>query len=164
MTSTAEEIQVVIFTVNEQPFAFEISQVERIMRYVAPTPLPKAAAFLEGVVPYADDLVPVVDMRKRLSVAPEIGEESRLIIIRLDEHPVAVLVDQVLDVHRVDVASINPPPKMVRGLAAQYIAGMLMRDSDTVVMLNAVKLFNSRERLQLEEAGNLEPEETQADD
>jgi len=73
MTSTAEEIQVVIFTVNEQPFAFEISQVERIMRYVNPTPLPKAVAFLEGVVPYADSLVPVVDMRKRLSVEPKVG-------------------------------------------------------------------------------------------
>jgi purine-binding chemotaxis protein CheW len=96
--------------------------------------------------------VPVVDMRKRLSVAAEIGDESRLIIIRVDEHPVAVLVDQVLDVHRVDVAAIKAPPKMVRGLAAQYIAGMLTHGSDTVVMLNAGKLFNSRERLQLEDA------------
>jgi purine-binding chemotaxis protein CheW len=152
MTSTAEEIQIVIFTVDEQPFAFEISQVERIMRYVVPTPLPKAADFLEGIIPYAEDLVPVVDMRKRLSVAAEIGDESRLIIIRVDEHPVAVLVDQVLDVHRVDVAAIKAPPKMVRGLAAQYIAGMLTHGSDTVVMLNAGKLFNSRERLQLEDA------------
>jgi purine-binding chemotaxis protein CheW len=154
MTSTAEEIQVVIFTVDEQPFAFEISQVERIMRYVAPTPLPRAAAFLEGVIPYAEDLVPVVDMRKRLSVVAEIDEECRLIILRVDEHPVAVLVDQVLDVHRVDVASINAPPKIVRGLAAQYIAGMLTRGDDTVVMLNAGKLFNSRERLQLDEAAS----------
>lgn len=154
MTSTVEEIQVVIFTVDEQPFAFEISQVERIMRYVVPTPLPKAAAFLEGVVPYGEDLMPVVDLRKRLSVTPKIGEESRLIVIRVDEHPVAVLVDQVLDVHRIDVASISAPPKMVRGLAAQYIAGMLTRGSDTVVMLNAGRLFNSRERLQLEETGN----------
>ncbi len=159
MTSTAEEIQVVIFTVNEQPFAFEISQVERIMRYVEPTPLPKAVSFLEGVVPYADSLVPVVDMRKRLSVEPKVGEESRLIIVRLDDHPVAVLVDRVLEVHRVDVASIEPPPKIVRGLAAQYIAGMLTHGSGTVVMLNATKLFNSRERLQLEEAGNSKPVE-----
>jgi purine-binding chemotaxis protein CheW len=154
MTSTAEEIQVVIFTVDEQPFAFEISQVERIMRYVAPTPLPRAAAFLEGVIPYAEALVPVVDMRKRLSVVADIDEECRLIILRVDEHPVAVLVDQVLDVHRVDVASINAPPKIVRGLAAQYIAGMLTRGDDTVVMLNAGKLFNSRERLQLDEAAS----------
>ena len=159
MTSTAEEIQVVIFTVNEQPFAFEISQVERIMRYVDPTPLPKAVAFLEGVVPYADSLVPVVDMRKRLSVEPKVGEESRLIVVRLDDHPVAVLVDQVLEVHRVDVASIDPPPKIVRGLAAQYIAGMLTHGSGTVVMLNATKLFNSRERLQLEEVGDSKPME-----
>jgi purine-binding chemotaxis protein CheW len=154
MTSIAEEIQIVIFTVNGQPFAFEISQVERIMRYVVPTPLPKAVAFLEGLVPYADGLVPVVDMRKRLSVEPKIGEESRLVIVRLADHPVAVLVDQVLEVHRVDVASIYPPPKLVRGLAAQYIVGVLTHGGDTVVMLNAAKLFNSRERLQLEEADN----------
>lgn len=159
MTSTTEEIQVVIFTVDGQPFAFEISQVERIMRYLVPTPLPKAVAFLEGVVPYGEGHVPVVDLRKRLSVAPDIGEESRLIVIRLDAHPVAVLVDQVLEVHRVDVASINSPPKMVRGLAADYIAGMLAHGNDTVVMLNAGKLFNSRERLQLAETGSTMPVE-----
>ena len=152
MTSSGDEVQVVVFTVDAQLFGFEISQVERIMRHEAPTPLPKAAAFLEGVVPYGDLMVPVVDLRKRLGVDPALTDESRVIVLQFDDHPVGVLVDQVLNVHRVDAAAITAPPKIVRGLAAEYITGMLTRGDQTIVMLNAAKLFTSKERLQLADA------------
>ena len=97
--------------------------------------------------------VHVVDLRKRLSETPTISEQTRVIILRLDDHPVGVLVDNVLEVHRLDAGDISAPPAMVRGLAAKYIAGLLPRDDETVVMLNAGKLFSSTERLQLTDAG-----------
>ena len=153
MTTSGDEIQVVIFDIGDQRFAFEISQVERILRHEAPTPLPHAAEFLEGVIPYQDGVAPVVDLRKRLSETPTISEQTRVIILRLDDHPVGVLVDNVLEVHRLDAGDISAPPAMVRGLAAKYIAGLLPRDDETVVMLNAGKLFSSTERLQLTDAG-----------
>ena len=153
MTTSGDEVQLVIFNIGDQLFAFEISQVERILRYVTPTPLPKAADFLEGVVPFDDDMAPVVDLRKRLGAAPDIGDQTRVIVLRIDDHPVAVLVDHVQEVHRLDAGAITAPPTMVRGLAAKYIAGLLARDTETVVMLNAAKLFSSTERVQLTEAG-----------
>jgi chemotaxis signal transduction protein len=41
---------------------------------------------------------------------------------------------------------------MVRGLAAKYITGILSQADRTVVVLNAGKLLNSKERLALTEA------------
>jgi hypothetical protein len=38
---------------------------------------------------------------------------------------------------------------MVRGLAAKYITGILSQPDRTVVVLNAGKLLNSKERLAL---------------
>jgi purine-binding chemotaxis protein CheW len=153
MTMSGDQIQIVIFSIKDQLFGFEISQVERILRYAAPTPLPDAPDFLEGVVPYGDGIVPVVDLRKRLGTNPEIGEQTRVIILHIDDQPVGVLVDHVLKVHRLDAATISAPPAIVRGLAAEYIVGLLSRDDETVVMLNAGRLFNSTERLQLTDAG-----------
>ncbi len=153
MTTSGDEIQVVIFSVGDQLFAFEIGPVDRILRYATPPSLPNAAEFLEGVIPYDDGMAPVVDLRKRLGFTPDIGDETRLIILRIDDHPVGVLVDHVQEVHRLDAGAITAPPAMVRGLAAKYIAGLLSHNSDTVVMLNAGKLFSSTERLQLTDAG-----------
>ncbi|MDH4131245.1 MAG: chemotaxis protein CheW, partial [Gemmatimonadota bacterium] len=64
---------------------------------------------------------------------------------------VAVVVDQVVEVLRVDSRGITSPPRMVRGLAAKYISGIISREGGTIVILNATCLLNSTERLALTE-------------
>jgi len=152
MSKGDDEIQVIVFTVDDHLFAFEISQVERIMRFKAPTPLPKAAPFLEGMVPFGERLVPLVDLRKRLGADPALTDEARIIVIDVGGQTVGVLVDQVLEVIRVNAGAITTPPEMVRGLAAEYIAGLVTRGTDMVVLLYAGKLFTSTERIQLADA------------
>jgi purine-binding chemotaxis protein CheW len=147
--TAADEIQVVIFRVGSQEFAIDIFQIERILRYEKPATLPSAPDFLEGVVQYGDSVVPVVDLRKRLEVPAALGEEVRIMVLRLDDQKVGVLVDQVAEVTRVDSTTISSPPPMVRGLAADYIAGIISRPGRTIVMLQAGKLLNAKERIAL---------------
>jgi purine-binding chemotaxis protein CheW len=152
--SSGEELQFVVFRVGPQEFALDIFQVERILRYERPAALPKAPAFLEGVVQYGGGVVPVVDLRKRLNLPAELREETRLMILAIDAHRVAILVDQVVEVLRVEAETIAAPPPMVRGLAAAYISGIINRPERMVVILNAGKLFDSKERLALVAAGS----------
>ncbi len=149
MSRNSDQIQVVMFSVEGAPFAFEISQVERILRYQQPRSLPNAAEFLEGVVSFGDAVVPVVDLRTRLGLPPSRGDETRIVVLRIDEHPVGVVVDEVSEVYRLDATAVAPPPEMVRGLAARYISGIIQRDETTVVLLNAGRLFSSEEKIQL---------------
>ncbi len=148
-----DEIQAVAFRVGPQEFALDILQVERILRWETPTPLPKAPGFLEGVISYEGDAVPVVDLRKRLEVAATLRPETRLMVLGFEDQRVAIVVDEVREVIRVDSTTITPPPPMVRGLAAPYIAGIINRGGRTVVLLQALRLLNSTERLQLAEVG-----------
>ncbi len=147
--TAADEIQVVIFRVGSQEFALDIFQIERILRYERPASLPNAPDFLEGVVQYGNAVVPVVDLRKRLQVQADLSEDVRIMVLRLDEGKVGVLVDQVLEVTRVDSTTIATPPPMVRGLAADYIAGIISRPNRTIVMLQAARLLNASERIAL---------------
>jgi purine-binding chemotaxis protein CheW len=149
MTMTGDDIQLVSFRVGTQEFAFDILQVERILRHVVPAPLPKAPAFLEGVVPYEGSVVPVVDLRKRFELDAPIREETRLMVVDLGDQRVGVLVDEVREVMRVDSTTITAPTPMVSGLAAIYIAGIVSRPERTIIILNARKLLSSTERLAL---------------
>lgn len=149
MTTTGDDIQLVSFRVGAQEFAFDILQVERILRHVAPSPLPQAPGFLEGVVPYEGGAVPVVDLRKRFDLDAPIREETRLMVIDLGEQRVGVLVDEVREVMRVDSTTIAAPGPIVSGLAAAYIAGIVTRPERTIIVLNARKLLSSTERLAL---------------
>jgi purine-binding chemotaxis protein CheW len=150
---TGDDVQVVTFKVGRQEFAFDILQVERILRYTAPSPLPKAPRFLEGVLPYSGGSVPVIDLRKRFELDAPIGEETRLMILELESHRVAVLVDAVCEVVRVDSTAIAAPGPVVSGLAAVYIAGIITLGERTIIILNARKLLSSTERLELERLG-----------
>jgi purine-binding chemotaxis protein CheW len=149
MTLTGDDIQFVSFRVGSQEFAFDILQVERILRHVAPAPLPKAPAFLEGIVPYEGGAVPVIDLRKRFELEAPIREETRLMIVNLGDQRVGVLVDEVREVMRVDSTTISAPGPVVSGLAAAYIAGIVTRPERTIIILNARKLLSSTERLAL---------------
>jgi purine-binding chemotaxis protein CheW len=146
---SGEDVQVVTFLVGRQEFAFDILQVQRILRYEPPAPLPQAPEFLEGVVPYAGGTVPVVDLRKRFELAAPIREETRLMVVDLGDQRVGVLVDEVHEVLRVDSTAIAAPAPIVSGLAAAYIAGVVSRPGRTIIILNARKLLSSTERLAL---------------
>jgi purine-binding chemotaxis protein CheW len=151
--NTGDDVQVVTFRVGPQEFAFDILQVERILRYSAPSPLPKAPLFLEGVMPYGEATVPVIDLRKRFDLDAPIREETRMMVLELDAQRVAVLVDEVREVLRVDSTAIAAPGPVVSGLAAVYIAGIIARPGRTIIVLNARKLLSSTERLALTELG-----------
>jgi purine-binding chemotaxis protein CheW len=151
--TTGDDVQLVTFRVGRQEFAFDILQVERILRYSAPSPLPKAPGFLEGVMPYGESAVPVIDLRKRFELEAVIREETRLMVLELDGQRIAVLVDEVLEVLRVDSTAIAAPSPIVSGLAAVYIAGIVTRPGRTVIVLNARKLLSSSERLALSGLG-----------
>ena len=141
-----DDVQVVTFKVGRQEFAFDILQVERILRYTAPSPLPKAPKFLEGVLSYGGSAIPVIDLRKRFELDAPIGEETRMMVLELETQRVAVLVDAVCEVVKVDSTTITAPGPMVSGLAATYISGIITRPERTIIILNARKLLSSSER------------------
>jgi purine-binding chemotaxis protein CheW len=147
-----DDVQLVTFKVGGQDFAFNIFQVERILRYEAPAPLPKAPDFLEGVLRYQGVAVPLVDLRKRLGVAAPLREETRTVILEWEGGKLGAVVDAVTEVLQVAAPEITSPPKIVKGLAAEYIAGLVVKDGRTIIVLNTARLLSSQEKVALEMA------------
>jgi len=150
--TTGDDVQLVAFRVAGQEFAFNIFQVERILRYEPPSPLPRAPEFLEGVLRHEGAAVPVIDLRKRLSVPAPLREDTRTMILEWDGARIGLVVDGVTEVLQIPAGDVTAPPPIVRGLAAAYIAGLVVRDDRTVIVLNAGHLLTSSERLALEAA------------
>src|SRR5439155_1297716 len=150
--TTGDDVQLVTFKVAGQDLAFNIFQVERILRYEAPAPLPKAPDFLEGVLRYQGVAVPLVDLRKRLSAPAPLREETRTVILEWEGGKLGVVVDAVTEVLQVTAPEITSPPTIVKGLAAEYITGLVVKDGRTIIVLNTARLLTSTEKLALEAA------------
>lgn len=154
MTTAAagDDVQLVTFKVGGQDFAFNIFQVERILRYEAPAPLPKAPEFLEGVLQYQGAAVPLIDLRKRLGAASPLRDDTRTVILEFEGGKIGIIVDAVTEVLQVAAQAVTPPPGIVRGLAADYISGLVVQNGRTIIVLNTNKLLTAKEKLALQGA------------
>ena len=148
--SAGDEIQLVTFSIEGHEFGFNVFEVERVLRYEAPTPLPNAPEYLEGTLRYGDDVVPVIDLRKRVGAPAPIRDETRIVIIEWGEGRIGVVVDVVLEVLRVPADRVKPPPTVIKRLTAEYITGIVSTGERTLVMLAAAKLLSSTERVALD--------------
>ena len=99
---------------------------------------------------YQGGAVPLIDLRKRLSVAAPVKEETRTVILESEGAKIGVIVDAVTEVLQVAASEITPPSKMVKGLAAEYISGLVVKDGRTIIVLNTGQLLNAKEKMALE--------------
>jgi len=151
MTAAAQ--QVVTFRLGDDRFAADVAAVERVLRYQEPTALPHLPAWMDGVIDYHRRVVPVVDLRSRFGLPrQEARPESRIILFAVGEEWVGVIVDAVLEVVAIPGGEISEPPKMFRGLKAQYLRGLIRREDGLVVFLDVPHLLSASEQLELKAA------------
>jgi len=147
MNESGDEVQLVLFRVGSQAFALNIFQVERILRYQEPTPLPGAPRFLEGVFTFADRTLPLVDLRTRFGEPARVRDETRVIV--LADEGIGIAVDAVIAVRRVAADAITPPSPLLEGLAAACVQATVVADERTVVLLAPARLLSSTEQVAL---------------
>jgi purine-binding chemotaxis protein CheW len=150
--ASGDELQFLVFRLGDRECALDISQAERILRYDAPATLPDGPEFLDGVIPFASRRVPLVDLRRRSGIEPGFGEETRIVVLALEGIPLAIVVDQVTEVARIDTRTILRSGEPVPGLPPECLGGTIPRRGRNIVILNAARLLSSAERLALSEA------------
>src|SRR6266853_332705 len=96
--------------------------------------------------------VPIVDLRKRLSCPAPLKDDTRTVVLEHDGAKIGVIVDQVTEVVQVAATDVAAPPSIVKGLAAEYITGLVVRDKRTLIVLNTGRLLTSKEKLGLDTA------------
>ena len=64
---TEEVVQIVTFHVGEEEYGLDIGPVAEVIRPFKITPLPRMPEFVEGVINLRGSIIPIVDMRRRLS-------------------------------------------------------------------------------------------------
>ena len=145
-----EKTQIVTFRLGEDLFAADIFSVERVLRYREPSSVPNSPPWLEGVTEYQSRVVPVVNLRARfgLPMVPAVNE-TRMLILSTDGTWVAAVVDAVLDVSTLDPKKLAPPPPIFRGLAGEYLQGIVRRDERLVILLDVARILTADEKMTL---------------
>lgn len=149
-----ESNKLVTFRLGDDLFAADIFSVERVLRYTSPTSVPDMPEYIEGVIDYQGRVVPIVNLRRRFEMSDaEVRNETRILILHGGGEWIGVVVDGVTAVTAFDPAAVAPPPNLFRGLAGEYLKGIVRMGDKLVIFLDVDRLLSSTERIALDRAG-----------
>ena len=96
------------FSLDGAWYALELDVVERVLPMAAVIPLPRAPKVMLGAFNLHGEVVPVVDVRRRLGLAPRgFVLTARFLVARAGRRRLALPVDEVAGVREVDAGAVG---------------------------------------------------------
>lgn len=147
------QVQLVTFKVGGEEFGLDVFAVHEILRWQGVTPVPRAPAFVEGVLEVRGAVIPVVDLRRRFEVKDfAYDDDTRIVVVEFNGERLGLVVDSVTEVLRAPETSISAPPAYIRGMAAEFLRGIVRLDARLVILLDLERILSSEERIALQTA------------
>lgn len=145
---------ILVFTLDDIRFALHTTSVERTIRMVEITPLPKAPDIVLGIINIQGVIVPVVDIRKRLHLPDKADKESgftdSLVIINTGVRKLGIVVDIVKDVIELDESKIVSPADIIQGV--EHVEGVLKLEDGMVLIHDINKFLSIEEEKEIDKA------------
>ncbi|MEK7862419.1 MAG: chemotaxis protein CheW, partial [Chloroflexota bacterium] len=116
--------QLVVFMLDDRRYGLPLSAVERVVRMVDVTLLPKAPQIVLGVVNVQGRVIPVVDLRRRFRLPErDFALTDQLVIARTARRPVALAADAVSGVLEYSAREAAGARDIVPGI--EYVEGVV---------------------------------------
>jgi chemotaxis signal transduction protein len=123
-------------------FAVEVRYAREVVVFDEYTVVPLAPAYLLGVASLRGNIMPVVDVRPLLGMAPAVvGHEVRALVVEYEAVKVGLLIDEVLGLEPLDGPS--PAHDGDDPGADGVIAGRLQREGGDVALLDVRALLTA---------------------
>ncbi|MEK7774001.1 MAG: chemotaxis protein CheW [Deltaproteobacteria bacterium] len=142
-----EVLQLVTFRLGNEEFSMDILKVQEIIRHMNLTKVPRTPDFVDGVINLRGRVIPVLDLRKRFGMAAdEKTNETRIIVVDVDNSIVGLKVDAVSEVLRLPADTVEPPPLLVKGTESDYIKGVGKLEGRLIILLDVGKILSKTEK------------------
>ena len=137
-----QEDKYLTFVIGQEDFGIEIRYVTEIIGIQGITQVPNMPPYIKGVINLRGKVIPVMGVRLRFEVEDRpYDDRTCIIVININEQPVGLIVDRVLEVLDIQKSEIEPPPRIKKGQSNRFIQGMGKVGDQVKILLNANKLL-----------------------
>ena len=132
----------ILFTVAGTTYGLRSRDVAHIEMVEQVTPVPNAAAFVDGVVFSRGQVVPAVNLRARFGFerAP-CDLATRLIVLQSGGRSVGLVVDAAREFVTFDSSLIRPPSAALSGMSGHYLEGIANVGDRLILVLDLARLL-----------------------
>jgi purine-binding chemotaxis protein CheW len=143
--------QLVVFELATEHYGVDIGAVQSIIKMETVTVVPRAPAFVEGVINLRGTVLPVLDLRLRFGLAAEEAtKDTRIVVVEIDGTEVGMVVNAVSEVLMVGDEEIEPPSPVVTTVDSAFITGIAKVGGRLIILLDLTKVLSAEETGALE--------------
>ena len=145
------ENQYVVFNLNKEEFGIDIMNVKEITPYQESINIPNAPDFIEGIINYRGNVIPIINLKKRFNLDNlEVTKDTRIIVINLDDKEIGFVVDEASQTIRIDDEQIDPAPDIISEVDRRFITGVGKISEDRLlILLNLHNVLTDKEKDQI---------------
>jgi len=113
--------------------------------------IPNAPEFMEGVIKVRDQIIPVVNLKKRLGIQGSKEDKQRIVVLDLEKHFLGVIVDDISKVLKIDSASYETLPDTILEDREKACINRLAKTEDgLVIIISPERILGRMEKKALE--------------
>lgn len=133
----------VTFRLNQEFYGINIQNVENIEKVLPITRIPYTLNYIKGVVNLRGIIVPVVDLRARFGLDKrENTDESRIIIVNLEDNKIGMLVDSSSEVLQISEEDIDAAPNVRKEASNEFVKNIGKKNGRIIMLIDLYKVLN----------------------
>ena len=145
-THLAPSGQYLTLRLGGEEYAIDILQVKEIRSYEVPTKMANSPDYIKGVINLRGVIVPIVDLRMKLSLDKvDYNDFTVVIILNVRGNVIGAVVDAVSDVVTLDGANIKAAPQFESSIDSRFIRGIVQLGERILIVVNIEALLSNAE-------------------
>lgn len=151
--SDSKDLRLITFRLGSETFVLDIMAVRQIIPYNGSTPVPTAPEFVEGIIVLRNEVIPIIDLRRRLY--PQLGTAAEQPLVLITDTGMGVIglkVDEVRRIVSVGSDSLLPPPPLVRGIRGELLIAVISHADEIYLLIDIENVLSTEEKQELEAA------------
>jgi len=137
------EIKMLTFSLGEVCYGVDVKQVREVKNFEGATPVPYAPHYVKGVTNLRGEVVPVIDLRKRIGLGDRKENDLGIMMVVQDKQPIGVIVDSVIEVLTLQKKDVETGPESLLIDRADGVVGVAKHDGDLIVLLDLLKVLSN---------------------
>lgn len=146
------EMQFVVFNLNDEEYAIEISTVDGILKYQEITKVPQTDEFILGIINLRGQVIPIYNLKKKFYGENSIiSDDTRIIVTNQNNIVVGVIVDSVAEVLKIPEADIELTDSIFTEKKDNSIYGIGKLEERLLMIINIKELLSENEKSKIKE-------------
>ena len=152
------ELRLITFRIGPETFVLDIMAVRQIIPYAGSTSLPTAPSFVEGIIVLRNEVIPIIDLRRRLYPRlAEPAEHPLVLIAHSGAGVIGLKVDEVRRIVTVARDRLLPPPPLVRGVRGELLIAVIPHADEVLLLIDMEAVLTEDEKRELAKADLQQP-------